>query len=105
MANEENTFIHGEESEFAGQKCRVTSFIDTNNPKIEEGDEIYIEDWWDRVYGESWKTSEGNPPALIYAIRSATKHLPPDDEVLYGKVDGLGVLVHKHEIELLDESN
>lgn len=58
-----------------------------------------IEDWWDRLTGTSWMFSDGNPAAMIYAMRSAGG-LPLDDEVVYGKdiMSGLGHLVHVSEI-------
>jgi len=58
-----------------------------------------IEDWWDRVGGESWMFCDGNPACLAYAIRSGSKELPMDDEVVYGKVGHRGVLVHVSEIQ------
>lgn len=67
------------------------------------GQEYRIEDWWINVAGISWMVAEGNPAALKYAIRSACAGLPTDDEVLYGKVGGLGHLVHVSEIEGADQ--
>lgn len=60
--------------------------------------EAVIEDWWDRVHGESWMAFDGNPAALNYAMRVATFGLPFDDEVVYGKVQGLGHLIHVTEL-------
>lgn len=54
------------------------------------GEEYRIEDYWDRVSGQSWSMSAGNPAALQYAIKAPSL----DDEVLYGKIGGLGYLVH-----------
>jgi hypothetical protein len=42
---------------------------------------------------------DGNIAALHYAARAAFSDLPPDDDVLYGHIDGLGHLVHVSEIE------
>jgi hypothetical protein len=66
---------------------------------IGRGDEQFrIEDWWDRVSGGSWMSAQGNPAALIYAMRSAGK-FPADDEVLYGKdFQGMGHLLHVSEV-------
>lgn len=55
-----------------------------------------IEDWWDRVYGESWTTSTGNWAALNYGIRAGLSRL--DDEVVYGKLDSAGVILHVSEL-------
>lgn len=60
---------------------------------------FYVEDWWDRVAGGSWRTAEGYPAAIKYALRIGRRvHLPFDDEVVYGKINGFGVLVHDSEI-------
>ena len=45
--------------------------------------------------------SDGNPAALKYAVRAALREpasLPLDDEVVYGKVDIFGHLIHVSEI-------
>lgn len=60
-----------------------------------------IEDYWENVAGKSWMVSEGNPACLIYAMRSVG--LPIDNEVIYGKINGFGYLIH--ESELGDEVN
>jgi hypothetical protein len=63
--------------------------------------EFRLEDWWDRVHGKSWTHSDGNPTALVYAMRIAAKELPLDDEVVYGKISGAGVPVLVHASEIL----
>jgi hypothetical protein len=63
------------------------------------GDEFRIEDWWDRIAGESWRDAEGNPAALHYAARVLAKRLPANDDVVYGKVGALGYLMHVTEVE------
>lgn len=65
------------------------------------GFNIRIEDWWDRVYGASWMMAQGNPACLQYAVRTGFSQMdiPTDNEVLYGKIDGLGFLVHINELE------
>lgn len=61
--------------------------------------EIEVEDWWDRVSGGSWTTAQGNPAALKYAVRTGIAAcVPTDDEVVYGKIGGLGHLVHVTEL-------
>ncbi len=57
-----------------------------------------VEDWCQNVLGGSWMNAVGNPSALIYAARTAGS-TPLDDEVLYGKINGLGYLVHVNELE------
>lgn len=78
--------IHSEKSPLANQTVKLNS-----------GDSFVVEDWWDRVSGKSWTVADGNPACLQYAFRSAG-NLPMDDEVLYGKLDGCGVLVHISEV-------
>lgn len=85
--------IHTEPHPLAGQTVEI---------KIEgETLEYRLEDWWDRVHGSSWMFSDGNPAALKYAVRAALREpasLPLDDEVVYGKVDIFGHLIHVSEI-------
>ena len=65
------------------------------------GSEYIVEDWWDRVSGESWSVSaaKGNAGCLDYLIHSVQNSLPNDDEVVYGKVSGYGRLIHVSELE------
>lgn len=65
---------------------------------VHDGDEFHLEDWWDRVSGDSWMFAQGNPAALIYGVRGGLGGLPIDDEVVYGKVGGLGHLIHVSEL-------
>ncbi len=85
--------IHSEESPLANKTVKIKA----NVPEI-GGMEYRVEDWWDRVSGKSWKSSNGNQAAMNYAFRAGRQGLPIDDEVLYGKA-GLGYLVHISEIE------
>jgi hypothetical protein len=64
------------------------------------GAEYHIEDLWIKVAGQSWMDSDGNPAAMLYGIRSGLAGLPIDNDVLYGKISGLGCLVHVSEIEV-----
>lgn len=64
------------------------------------GKEIRIEDWWINIAGIPWGNANGNPAALKYAFRAGLAGIPADNEVLYGKVEGLGHLVHISEIEV-----
>jgi hypothetical protein len=59
---------------------------------------VVIEDWWDRLTGESWML-EHTPIAVDYGLRRRATQLPVDDEVLYVKTQsGHGHLVHTCEI-------
>ncbi len=86
--------IHGDPSPMAGKIVKIKSG--------EFKDELYrVEDWWDRVSGMSWMVADGNPACLNYAIRGATDKLPIDNEVLYGKIELLGHLIHESEIGIV----
>jgi hypothetical protein len=64
------------------------------------GAEYQIEDLWIKVAGKSWMDSDGNPAAMLYGFRAGVTGLPADNDVLYGKIGGLGCLVHVSEIEV-----
>ncbi|MEV4271970.1 hypothetical protein [Micromonospora aurantiaca (nom. illeg.)] len=82
-----------ERSPLAGQTVTIRADV----PRL-GGKQYVVEDWWQNVTGGSWMDAEGNPAALIYAMRSGLTGIPTDNEVLYGKVDGLGQLVHVSEL-------
>ena len=63
--------------------------------------EFRIEDWWDHLTDQTWIESflEGNPAATSYALRRGLKDpIAQINDVVYGKIDNLGYLVHKSEI-------
>ena len=83
--------IHTKEHPLAGETVTISMG--------EYKDEEYrIEDWWDRVSGKSWMFCDGNPACLKYAMHSGFGGLPTDNEVLYGKIGGLGYLIHVSEL-------
>lgn len=58
-----------------------------------------VEDWFENVAGRSWMFADGNPTALIYAFRTGKKgNVPTDNDVVYGKIDGLGYAFHVSEL-------
>lgn len=79
--------IHNEPHPLAGELVNV------------EGQPYRIEDWWDRVSGDSWMVAvnNGNPAAYSYAARTLGS-VPMDDEVVYGKLGPFGHLVHVTEL-------
>lgn len=88
--------MHTTQHPLAGQVVRIND--DVVHPQFElAGGDFEIEDWWDRLMGKSWMDCNGNPACMIYALRAAD--LPIDDEVVYGKFHGLGVLLHVSELE------
>ncbi len=67
----------------------------------EDVHEYRVEDKWDIVSGgTTWSQSAGwgNWAAKNYADRVFGAGLPADDDVWYGKIGGLGYLVHSSEI-------
>lgn len=81
----------------AGKKVKLQVKGGTH-PDFEDGSAFRIEDWWQNVYGQSWMYAQSNPAALKYAVRSAIVGLPLDNEVVYGKVDHFGLLIHITEL-------
>lgn len=70
------------------------------------GQSYWVEDWWDRIAGRSWTGCNGNPACLEYAVRSGTVDGDPvDDEVVYGKIDGLGKLIHIRHLPEGEQAN
>ena len=91
--------IHSEPHPLSGRTVRLSPTVPpAPNGQTMAGADFVVEDWWDRVSGSSWMDAIGNPAAMIYAIRSGVMMIPLDDEVVYGKVDGLGHLVHVSEL-------
>ena len=92
--------IHENKSCFAGKTVIIKNGL--KHPQLESfgGSEYRVEDWWDRVSGMSWMNANGNPACMIYGMRCGLSEIPIpiDNEVLYGKIDGLGHLVHISEI-------
>ena len=66
-----------------------------------KGWQYAIEDWWDRMSGGSWMFAQGNAACIAYAKRTGGYgDTPPwDDNVVYGKIGGLGKLIHTSEIQ------
>jgi hypothetical protein len=87
--------VHSSAYERAGQDVTVDADLHVVGPGRHE---FRVEDWADRVFGRSWMVMDGNPVALVYAVRSAAAELPTDDQVLYGKVGHRAHPVHVSEI-------
>jgi hypothetical protein len=92
--------IHDEPHPLAGQVVTISEGVtDPAQSAVKPGAKFKVEDWWDRVSGRPWGQAKGNPACIHYAMRAAANLLPPDDEVVYGKIDCFGHLVHVSEIE------
>lgn len=94
--------LHDSKHPNAGQVVKIAE--GTKHPQYEVGGaDFLLEDWWDRVTGRSWMDANGNPAAMIYAIRSGSSGLPLNNEVVYGKIDGMGCIFHVTELDLGEE--
>lgn len=94
------TFIHPEPHPLAGKT--VTLNENAKDPArgiVVPGAQFCIEDWVDRINGDgrSWMFTS-NFATMHYGARSGLTRLPLDDEVVYGKVDALGHIVHVSEL-------
>jgi len=89
---------HKEPHPMAGKTVRIKKEAKHFQVPDFGGSEFVVEDWWDRVSGQSWMVCDGNPACMVYAMRSAGQ-TPIDNEVVYGKIGLLGHLVHTQEIE------
>ncbi len=86
------------------QMVPLAKTVTTNMQTLPAGDDVEVEGYWDEITGTSWMYSNGNPAALVYAMRSVDANLPLDDDVLYVKYGPLGSLVHVSELDLSDAS-
>ena len=92
-----------ERKDYKGQIVRIKEGVKHFQVPNFGGSEFRVEDYWDTLTGGSWKDTSNNAACAIYAFRAGLNGLPPDDEVLYGKVGALGHLVHISEIEEIEE--
>ncbi|NEB92393.1 hypothetical protein [Streptomyces bauhiniae] len=86
---------HNSPHPLAGQTVTVNAHLHGNSGPHE----FTVEDWNDRVFGQSWAAMERHPASMAYAIRTAWENLPLDNEVIYGKVGPFGHLIHVTEIQ------
>jgi hypothetical protein len=89
--------LHTEPHPLAGQTVTLSAKAQDARGRVIPGAEFRIEDWADRVFGKSWMDMNGHPASLVYAIRSAG-YTPIDDEVVYGKINHIGDVVHVTEL-------
>ena len=70
-------------------------------PAKANGELIYVEDWFEKVFGMPYLLHELNrPPMIIYFCRMAfDRSVPVDNDVVYVKCHGSGGLLHNSEIE------
>ena len=89
--------LHADAHPLTGKTVRLR--LRREDVTIKTGDLYVVEDWWDRVYGSSWRGAVLCAAAAQYAVRSHAAGLPGDDEVVYGTVGGFGYLVHVSELD------
>jgi hypothetical protein len=88
--------MHENTHEFAGETVNIEPKSPIPNFT---GSKFRVEEWWDKLTGKSWMFSDGNPAALMFAMRSGMSGLPLDDEVVYGHDEAsIGHLVHVSEL-------
>lgn len=93
-------------AKYTGKTVRIKSTAKHFQYPHFSGGVVHLEDDWKKITGESWMYSDGNPAAMIYGMRAGMEGLPNDDNVLYGKLGSMGVLVHVSEIaEIIPEEN
>ena len=65
------------------------------------GDEICVEDWFEKVFGMPYLLHDlDRPPLIIYFCRMALdRSVPVDNDVVCVKCHGSGGLLHNSEIE------
>ena len=96
--------IHDEPHTLAGQTVKLNARAnDPLRAMVNAGSEFRIEDWVDRLDltddGKSlWDSLPKNWATAHYVNRATLSNLPTDDEVVYGKINGLGHCVHVCEL-------
>lgn len=91
--------MHTTNSPLSGKCVKLKdSVIDPVQNQVVSGAEFVVEDWFDRLLGQSWMGSGHNWAAIQYALRLKANNLPIDDEVLYGKIGAFGHAIHVSEI-------
>jgi hypothetical protein len=93
---------HPESHPLANKRVRVKSPGILRLSGATEEATYWIEDWQDRVFGFSWMddAATGNPACIQYAFRSSPlgDDLPTDNDVVYGKINNLGYIIHSSEL-------
>lgn len=101
--------LHEKEHPLAGKTVVIKEGVtDPLQGQVVAGAHYVIEDWADRLMGDSVWEVGGNPAIFQYAYRQGMQDhggFPGDDECVYGKIDygpnriRLGHIVHVSEFE------
>lgn len=89
----------------AGKTVKTKSGVGHGMQRYDlSGMDFVVEDWCENVLGYSWMNANGNPAALEYAMRTGifgkNNNVPISNDVVYGKINGLGHLFHVNELEI-----
>lgn len=83
---------------YGHDESTVNEGVQDNREMITPGATYWVEGKVSEVYGGSWKDYMfNNWAAKHYAKRVSLFNLPDDDEVYYGKIDGMGHMLHRSE--------
>lgn len=83
------------EYKILGKSLYFKNKYGTSNPII------LIEDRADKVFGASWGVMQGNPTAMLFAMRAAVENLKgADKDVYYGHINRLAELVEANELKI-----
>ena len=94
--------MHKEPHPHASRIVKLKNGIEPFNGVDFSGKNFRIEDWWDclaDIDNPDWRKSK-LVACVLYSIRSSKTSLPIDNEVVYGKLAGLGHLIHVSELEI-----
>lgn len=83
--------IHEDAHPKAGQTIQIKLMGTDDTVTLE------LEDWADRVTGRFWCEMDNNPAAISYAMRLGLSGGMIDNAVVYGKIEGMGCIVHVSE--------
>ena len=90
--------VHDTQHPLAGKKVNL---VDARTREA-TGTEFSVQDWWDVLGSGCWQDNLNNFACIKYASRVlASSSIPRDDEVVYGKVNGMGHLMHVSELGAL----
>jgi hypothetical protein len=102
---EQKMATHEQSHPLAGQKVSIKQGVrDPVQGQVVADAEYRIEDWADRLFGQSIWSIDRNPAILQYAARIGLTGggIAADDECVYGKIGSLGHIVHVSEFEGAD---
>lgn len=79
-------------------EATVNDGVRDNREMITPGTTFWVEGKVSEIFGAPWQTFLANNwAAKHYAKRVELFNLPNDNEVYYGKIDGLGHMLHRSE--------